>query len=131
MKLLLIAQSLSYRGVERYVYILAKGLVKKGHTALILTGRIEKDALKIDPKVKLISPPIFINSLIQNNFIYFIFSFPIILALLLKNSKEIGIIESEGGLALWASILVGKLRGIKVVWSVHICKEKSRSESFR
>lgn len=131
MNVLIVLPSLSYRGVERYVHILTRGLVKKGHQAQILTGRIEKDALKIDPKIKLISPPKLINGLIQNNLVYFILSFPIIFLLMLKNCKGADVIETEGGFSLWASVIVGKLRGAKVVWSVHICKEESSGHLAR
>jgi len=106
---------------------LQKDWQKKGHKVRILTGRIERTALRIEPKIKLISPPKLVNGLIQNNFLYFIVSLPIISLLLLKYSKDVEVIETEGGFSLWASVMIGKLRNAKIVWSVHVCKEKSGS----
>jgi len=130
MKILFVIPTLSYRGAERYAYNLARGLSRLGNKAQILSGRVEEHTFEIRPRISLIQLPNNINRLLQNNLVYFFLTFPVLVYLLLRNARDVDVIDTESGFALWASVFVGKLRGIKVVWTVHVARDDSPPEGL-
>ncbi|OGM12854.1 hypothetical protein A3D84_02355 [Candidatus Woesebacteria bacterium RIFCSPHIGHO2_02_FULL_42_20] len=133
MNVLFVLPTISYRGAERYALNCALGLIKKKHFAAILTGRVEKDNLEINKSIKLYHPPEIINKLIQNNFVYFVLTFPIIFCLLIARASKFDITETDSGFSLWASVLIARLfYRKKVIWVVHFSDiDESKSISFR
>lgn len=125
MNILMILPSLSYRGGERIFYTKAKGLAKLGHKVTMVVGRIETGAFKIDKPIKLVTPNKFLNKLFKNDYLFFLGSFFAMFYLAIINSDGIDIIDTESGFALWAGYLVGKIKKIKVVWTVMAVEEKS------
>ncbi len=131
MNILFVLPTVGYRGGERIFYTLAKALKTSGSDVKIITARIEKENLYLGHEgIKLVAPPKFINALVQNDLILSLFTFPILFFLLLTNSREADIVDTESGFSLWASVLVGKLRRIKVVWTVFGLGEKPASFSY-
>src|SRR3989344_2603887 len=133
MNVLFVLPTISYRGAERYALNCALGLIKKKHFAAILTRRVEKDNLEINKSIKLYHPPEIINKLIQNNFVYFVLTFPIIFCLLIARASKFDITETDSGFSLWASVLIARLfYRKKVIWVVHFSDiDESKSISFR
>jgi len=131
MKIIIILPSLSYRGGERIYYTRALGLVAEGHEVVFVVGRVEKKAMTIKSHVKLIKPNKFFNKLFENDYIFFISSFFSMFYLGLKNSKNVDIVDTESGFALWAGYFIAKIRRIteqkkiKLVWTIFAYEEKS------
>jgi len=118
MNILIVIPELSYRGGERIFYTLAKGLGQEGHKVKILAARVKADAFKFEPPISLLTLPGILQKLMGNNLIFYIILFPVLFDSLSINSGDVDVIDSESGFALWASVLVGKLRHKKVVWTI-------------
>jgi len=125
MNIILVLPRVSYRGGERIFYTLALGLTRLGHRVKIITASVdEKNAFPFDKKILLVSPPKLINMFLQSNVSLFLFSFPVLLVLLALSAKDTDIIDSESFFSLWASIIIGKLFGKKVVWTIFAFERK-------
>ena len=130
MNVLIVLPSFSYRGGERIFYALARGLAICGHSVKMLTARVERQAFSVRKPVGLIRPSPFVNKLMQNNLIFLLFSLPYLSWLIFKNAEDVDIIDTESGFALWASILIGTLRKIPVVWMIFAFETRPFASPF-
>lgn len=124
MNVLIVLPVLSYRGGERIFYTLAKGLVSQGHQVGIVVGRVEANAFSFHAPIKLIRLSRLGNQLMQHNLVFMFAIFPVLVYLIYRNSVDVEVIDTESGFALWASTIVGKLRRIKVVWTIFAFEQK-------
>ena len=116
MKILIIQPFLSWGGAE------AVSLQFAGHLkgAKVVALYKDKNLPYGAGNTQIITLPGLISNLLQNYRTFLIiFGFPMLLYLTLKNSKNFNVINPHNFPSLWIAVIVGKIRKIPVVWTVH------------
>lgn len=128
MNILLVYHELGFRGGEKLFANLCKGLSEKGHRVTFVCARVNKKSIALPKKIQLIKPPVLLNKLFENNWIFVLFSMPITFANILRHASKIDVIYSgETFTAFWPALMASKILAKKLVLSVY---EVSKSKSI-
>lgn len=121
LKVLIIQPFLSYGGAEAVSVQFAYHLASKAHDAKIIALWHEEERLPYPGhKVDIITSPRILRQLFkQSRLFFFLFGFPTLLFLALKESKGASVFNPHNFPSLWVAGIVGRLCSVPVVWTVH------------
>ncbi|OGM22887.1 hypothetical protein A2961_00240 [Candidatus Woesebacteria bacterium RIFCSPLOWO2_01_FULL_39_21] len=120
MKIIIIQPFLSWGGAEAVSVQFANALTKTGHKSKIVCLYKTPSLPHAADKVEITTPPKFIYELLAKSYLLMtILGLPILLVLTLVNSVGVDLINPHNFPSLWVAVVVGKLRRIPVIWTVH------------
>ena len=120
MKVLILQPWIDYRGAETICVYLAYYLKKSGNESQIISLYKDDDMLPhLAEDVDIDTLPSTFARLCKNSrFFLFLFGSPLLLIKALI-AKDIDLINAHNLPAYWIAAIVGRLRGIPVVWTAH------------
>lgn len=119
MKVLLVYHELGFRGGERLFSTLAKGLILKGNKVVLLVGRFNKESIPFPKEVKIVKPPNVINTILQNNWLFALFSMPYTFLNIMRTVPSVDVIYcGESFTGLWPTYFASVISKKKLVVSV-------------
>jgi len=120
MKILIIQPWISFRGAETVSVKLCLALNRLGHSSKIACLFLDDKLPKEAEQISFILPPKILQYLFRRSRIFFLIFGPLVLFfLILVSSFDFDVFNPHNPPSLWPSVLLGRLFGKKVIWTVH------------
>lgn len=117
MNYLIFIPSWSYRGGERIFISLAKKLKDEGNGVIVVCGRKDEKDATGSKGIKIVYSKLF-NKILQNNLIFFIFSWAVMFFVALNQKQKTDCVITESNQCLWSATLYSYFKKSKLIWYV-------------
>lgn len=119
-KILVIQPFLSYGGAESVSIGIANYFRNKKYDSKLVALFVKKTDIRNIDKINLVLAPNPWSELLKKyKLLFYLFGFPILFYLVLKESKNTTLLNPHNFPTLWIAVIIGKIRKIPVIWTVH------------